>query len=235
MGPNPKRRQTGDRASSTARVETVREGRKLRRADKAENNRKALLRAAVQVIGERGYNEASVARITERANVAAGTFYRHFESRQAMFDELLPGLARGALDFIIPHVHGSADLLELEERGLRAMLEWEKTHSGLTRVRNEAETSAPAAFEKYLTELLSRYVRALKRGQSQGYLEGYSDAQLRVVACMLIGARHYLHYVLRSSGKRTKHVVDAYLSFVSGGLRSKLRKDRGGKRAKPSG
>ena len=46
------------------------------------------------MVGRLGYAEASVARITELADVAQGTFYNHFESRQELLDQLLPAIGR---------------------------------------------------------------------------------------------------------------------------------------------
>ena len=141
---------------------------KLRRAEKAEANRRALIYAAVEVIGESGYNGASIGRITERAGLASGTFYIYFDSRQALFDILLPEIARDALQYLSPFVHGSADLLDLEERGLSGVVQWDQKNPGFSRLRSEAEVAAPAAFQTYLKEILSHYIPALERGQAQG-------------------------------------------------------------------
>ena len=40
------------------------------------------------IVGELGYAGASVALITARADVAQGTFYNYFESRQDLLDQL---------------------------------------------------------------------------------------------------------------------------------------------------
>jgi AcrR family transcriptional regulator len=50
--------------------------------------RERLLRAAQELIEEGGYAAASVAAIAERAGVAAGTLYRHFDSKEELFVEL---------------------------------------------------------------------------------------------------------------------------------------------------
>jgi AcrR family transcriptional regulator len=52
------------------------------------STRERLLAAAQQLIEEGGYGGASVAAIAERAGVAAGTLYRHFESKQELFVEV---------------------------------------------------------------------------------------------------------------------------------------------------
>jgi AcrR family transcriptional regulator len=53
-----------------------------------EPTRDRLLRAAQEVIQEGGYAAASVIAIAERAGVAAGTLYRHFDSKAELFVEL---------------------------------------------------------------------------------------------------------------------------------------------------
>jgi AcrR family transcriptional regulator len=47
--------------------------------------RERLLASAQELIEEGGYGAASVAAIAARAGVAAGTLYRHFESKQELF------------------------------------------------------------------------------------------------------------------------------------------------------
>ena len=65
---------------------------KKTRAQKSVEARAALLQAAAEIVGEYGYADASITRITQRANLAQGTFYNYFASRQDIFDELLPVL-----------------------------------------------------------------------------------------------------------------------------------------------
>ncbi len=50
--------------------------------------RERLLAAARELIEEGGYAAASVAAIAGRAGVAAGTLYRHFESKEELFVEV---------------------------------------------------------------------------------------------------------------------------------------------------
>jgi AcrR family transcriptional regulator len=50
--------------------------------------RERLLTAARELIEQGGYGAASVAQLAERAGVAAGTLYRHFESKEELFVEV---------------------------------------------------------------------------------------------------------------------------------------------------
>src|SRR5688572_1389657 len=80
--------ESGGGGVAAADQETKR--RKVPRAEKAIENRNALLQAAAKVVGEVGYQEASIARITREAGLAHGTFYLYFDSRQDMLDAVLP-------------------------------------------------------------------------------------------------------------------------------------------------
>jgi AcrR family transcriptional regulator len=51
---------------------------------KAERTRAALLRAALELFDERGYDATTAAAIAERAGVTEMTFFRHFPSKDAV-------------------------------------------------------------------------------------------------------------------------------------------------------
>ncbi|SRR6056297_1375163 len=57
-----------------------------------QETRRQLLQAGRGLFIERAVEQVSIERITERAGVAKGSFYNHFESREALFDEVI-GLA----------------------------------------------------------------------------------------------------------------------------------------------
>jgi AcrR family transcriptional regulator len=56
---------------------------------KRARTRAELLASARKVFAERGYYDASIAEITERADVGVGTFYLHFRDKDDMFNTLL--------------------------------------------------------------------------------------------------------------------------------------------------
>jgi AcrR family transcriptional regulator len=63
----------------------------------AEGTRERLLRAAAEVIRESGWGVASVGAIAERADVAAGTLYRHFASKAELFVEVIRAMSEREL------------------------------------------------------------------------------------------------------------------------------------------
>src|SRR5271155_4036073 len=73
-------------------VRRVIKQRRLSRAEKSQLIRNKLFDSAAKVVGKHGYSDAMVSLITSEAHVAQGTFYNYFESRQHLFDQLLPSL-----------------------------------------------------------------------------------------------------------------------------------------------
>ncbi len=69
-----------------------RDGRSLRAEATRDRRRRELLDVALRVFSERGYHETRIADLIEAAGVARGTFYLYFESKNAIFHELLDEL-----------------------------------------------------------------------------------------------------------------------------------------------
>ena len=53
-----------------------------------QDKRDEIVRAALELIAERGFHGAPMAMIAERAGVGAGTIYRYFENKDVMITEL---------------------------------------------------------------------------------------------------------------------------------------------------
>jgi len=196
--------------------------RKLTRAEKADENRRTLFRAAAELVGEHGYAGASISRITERAGLAQGTFYLYFESRQHLFDQLLPTVGADLLDYITEAVHGSADIFEVEERGIRAFFTFLVKNPGFFRVLNEAEVVSPEAFETHFNLLAERYLSAMRRAPERGQIKDFTLPELEVVIYILMASRDYIYLkFMRGKGKPKpppEWVIETYMRFIRYGL-----------------
>jgi len=208
------------RAMKTATVRPKRNG--MRRADKLAVTRSKLMRAVTEIVGEEGYGNASVAKVTARARVAQGTFYNYFKSQQDLFDRLLPELGTQLLARIRSRVAGLPVDLKREEIGFRAFFDFLADTPAFYRILNEAETFSPKAFREHMNNMIQGYLRTLRRSHEKGALLGYNAEDLEVVVCILLGARNYLsyHYMIRPGhvGPAPDWLVRAYMKFVAGGL-----------------
>lgn len=192
------------------------------RAEKAEENRQKLLHAAAEVVGLLGYTDASVARIVERAGLAQGTFYLYFESRQDLFDQLLPAMGGEALAFIRKKMGDARDFITMEERGMRAFLEYSLRNPGWFRIFTEAEVIAPVAYAKYTADRTGRFLDSLTAAWRRGEVKGYTRRELGVLTQVMLGSRAYLYQYYGKGPKGPRAVPDwvvsAYVKFIRHGI-----------------
>ncbi|HUF87292.1 MAG TPA: TetR/AcrR family transcriptional regulator [Thermohalobaculum sp.] len=196
--------------------------RRQTRAERSESTLRALFQAAAEVVGEVGYADASVARITSRAKVAQGTFYNYFASRQDLFDQLLPRLGASMLEYIRDRVDPDARGAEREVQRLRAYFQFLDEHPEFYRILYEAETLAPTAHRKHMEIVAGAYVRGLRRSWERGEMpEAFEAKDLEPVAYLLLAARGYLsmrYGAGRNGGAVPEWVVRAYAKLVRHGI-----------------
>ncbi|HKT72053.1 MAG TPA: TetR/AcrR family transcriptional regulator [Steroidobacteraceae bacterium] len=197
---------------------------KLTRAQKAERIKSALFEAAAKAVGAHGYLNAMIQKITSQADVANGTFYNYFETRQELFDQLLPHLGREMLTFIGDRSRDGAGEFERERKRLLAFFEFLRERPEFYRILYEAEVFAPAAFEEHEKLVQKRYLRLLERALEAGEITGYTPRELEAVVLILMGARHYMamRYGPHNGrdGKLPDYVIKAYSKFIARGLRA---------------
>lgn len=81
------------------------DGRSTRAAAMRDRRRRAVLHASVRVFSEKGYHATRISDLIEAAGIARGTFYLYFESKNAIFHELL--------DELLARIDASVDGVEI--------------------------------------------------------------------------------------------------------------------------
>src|SRR5215217_824745 len=194
---------------------------KLNRVERNAWTKRKIFDAATKIVGKYGYAEASVARITEQAGVAQGTFYNHFENRQELLDQLLPKIGIDMVRFIRART-GTAYAARQEIERFGAFFEFIREVPEFLRILNEAEFFAPLGYQKHLDNISLAYVRILRRARIAGTVDGYSDAEFEAIVHMLMGARGYLSRRYSYSGGTVTavpdHVISAYQKLMTRGL-----------------
>lgn len=184
--------------------------------------RRRIIESTARIIGERGYAEASVARIVEDVGISQGTFYRYFETRQDLFDVVLPTYAERMLEYIQEHVAEDATGLEREMQRMQAFLDFVVAHPWFARVVDEANVQAPAGNAAYFDRVVNGYVRTLKRAVERGEIEGYEPDELEGIAIALLAARSYYAKVHLASmghvGESRAAVLKGYRAFIERAL-----------------
>src|SRR6185503_20606417 len=91
---------------------------------RGEATRRRLLNAAEMEFGTRGYHGASVSSITQRADIAQGTFYLYFRSKEEMFLTLVRDIGHQLRAHTAQAIAGAKERLEAERLGLEAFLDF---------------------------------------------------------------------------------------------------------------
>ena len=192
------------------------------REERAARTREQLVLSAAHLVGEHGYRDTSVQRITANAGVAQGTFYLYFSSRQALFDVLLPHFGLQMLEAVRTRTAGASGFLKIEEIGVRAVLDYLTEHPWFWRLLNEAAAEAPVAWARHHEEVIRRYLKFLKRAQADGELVSYAETELETLAQLLVAARDYIYRCQLIQHRPGKPIPDSvirtYRQFIEHGL-----------------
>lgn len=198
-------------------------GRRMKRAEKSEATRTALFAAAIATVGEYGYAETSVARITEKAGVAQGTFYNYFESRQDLLDQLLPSISVRLLEHVKKKVSEAKNSPIARERArITAFFEFLEQTPHLFKMLHEGEIHAPEGFRRHAQLQTQSFERAMLREHEQGHLKGIAASEIPALSEIMMGARHWLstRFCVRGGEivQPPPDVIDTYMKLTVRGL-----------------
>jgi AcrR family transcriptional regulator len=185
---------------------------------RGEKTRRALIQAAEEVFGEYGWETASIVKITERAGVSQGTFYRYFVSKQAIFDELVDDLNRRVRRAMTEGaVHGQTRA-EAERRGFEGFFRFTSEHPSLYRVIRQAEFASPAALHRHYERIAAGYREALAAAMERDEIEE-GDPEVLAYALMGVGELIGMRWILwGEDGQMPAEVIDEMMKFIQRGL-----------------
>jgi AcrR family transcriptional regulator len=168
------------------------DGKAPRTARGARTLRK-ILDAALHEFGERGFADSSIVGITTRAEVALGTFYTYFDSKEAVFRALVRDMSLQVRDSVAPSLDGAADALDAERRALAAFLRFVRGHKQVYRIIDEAEFVDPEGFRSHYESTAERIRARLSAGAGRGELRTEAAALgEEVTAWAIMGANVFL-------------------------------------------
>src|SRR6266481_9911977 len=125
------------------------------------DTRRRLLDAAERVFGELGFHDASIVKVADAAGVAAGTFYLYFDSKKAIFDELVRDLNRRVRHAMKEGSSQGTTRLESELLGFEAYFRFTVEHPGLYGIIRQAEFVSPEMLRYHYDKLSEGYIDAL--------------------------------------------------------------------------
>lgn len=142
---------------------------KTPRTERGRKTLRKILDASAIEFGEKGFHEASVSSITQRAGVALGSFYTYFDSKEELFRALVSDLsaqvkqaAGAAVSEKSTPENSSA--LEMEARALTSFLDFARSHKEVYRIIDESEFVDPKGFRIHYETTANRIHERLKAG-----------------------------------------------------------------------
>lgn len=189
-------------------------------ARRNERSRRAILAAAIDLIGELGYDHVSIEAIARRAGVGKQTIYRWWPSKGAVVLEALDDSLASVVDF--PDSGDIVEDLRTQMTGVTHLLGSTAVgpvYQGLL----AAAQSDPALSRAHLEQVIApatvacheRIALAKERGEIR------ADADAQALIDMLYGAIYY-RLLLHTRPLDTEQ-IDAALAIAFDGLRSSAR------------
>ena len=191
---------------------------KAPRTERGRRTVRKLLEAAAQEFGQRGFHEAAITGITQRAGVALGTFYTYFESKEELFRALVRDMSQATRAHVAEAVRGAPDRLAAERIGLAAFIAFTRKHPELYRIIEEAQFVAEDVYREHYLTFVEGYREGLAAATAKGEIVEGPD-ELRAWA--LIGMSVFLgmRYGIWNEDLSPEQVADGAIDLVSDGLR----------------
>lgn len=99
-----------------------------RRERQSHARRQQLIEAALDLFGCNGFGQTTVEAITKQAGLGHGTFYRYFESKDDLLQQLVVLAVSRIHDYVIPPPSERATALAQFRYGMRGLLQWFLDH-----------------------------------------------------------------------------------------------------------
>lgn len=123
---------------------------RLSREELGERQLRRILDAAIQVFAKRGYQDSTVDNIVATAEVGVGSFYAHFDGKEACLDRVCERIAEEAHAALQASLPADGSWAERLCDGLRGLLRFAAANPLSARVvLLEAQTGGPEVVARY--------------------------------------------------------------------------------------
>ena len=148
----------------------------------ATTRRDELLRIAARLFAERGYRNTTVRDIADAAGILSGSLYHHFDSKEAMVDEILSSFQESLFASYDEILASSLSPRERIEAAVRLSFEAiDQHHAEVAIFQNEAEQLGRLERFAYLADRNEQsragWMRLLKDGVKSGALRRDVDIE----------------------------------------------------------
>ncbi len=120
-----------------------------------QNARSRILAAALAEFSEQGFHNSTIDSIAERADIAKGTVYRYFKTKNALFGALKEDTITEFVEMGRSELAGEEDVLKIIETVIRVYLSFFEKKSAIFKVIIQEQKDFGREFsEKFINELI---------------------------------------------------------------------------------
>jgi AcrR family transcriptional regulator len=192
------------------------ESETMTRSGKKERTRARLLEAAEAVFGLRGFNDASIVEITQRAGVALGTFYVYFPSKTSIFNFIIETSIADLRDRLRSAREEAKTPIEQHRAVLRGFMQWAVEHPNAYRAARQADYVEGTSLRNWYAMFVDDYAGGLGRAMDAGTV---TRTNPEVLAWSLVGmadllATHWITWTNDSAAGIPPDQLDAFLDIA---------------------
>jgi AcrR family transcriptional regulator len=178
-----------------------------------------ILDAALEMFYQSGYHGTTIKDITQKAGVAAGTFYLYFPSKLALYKHILITLSHNIRKEIASKVALKKTRLEKEREGIKAFIEYVQENPEMYNVIWESLYIDRSLFKDYYESFAARYARGLNAAVEAQEIEPLNT---EVIAYVMMGITNFIGLkVLLNLGSNNEDVdaiIDTVMVLLQSGL-----------------
>jgi len=188
------------------------------RTERGRRTRRAILDAAAQEFGARGFHATGITDITRRASVALGSFYTYFAAKEDVFRAVVADLSAQVGSHVAPRIAEAADGLAAERLALEGFLDFVADNQLIYRIIDESEFVAPDSHRSHYGSSVQRILGRLRAAADRG--EVRADVG-EVEAWAIMGMNVFLgmRFGVWDKDRDSAEVAAIANRILSGGLR----------------
>jgi AcrR family transcriptional regulator len=180
-----------------------------------------LIDAGKILFGQKEYYEVNISNITEKANLAIGSFYKYFQSKKSFFELLVEISGKQIRHFINENLGENLNRLEIEIRGIFLFLNYLKYDRNCYNIVREAEFVSPQKAKEYYESFVKGYKK-----QNNSFINESNFVNnpeyLETIIEFLLGISHYfgIEYIFDNSNIDLYQTLNELAFLLQNGLKN---------------
>ncbi|WGS65106.1 TetR/AcrR family transcriptional regulator [Marinitoga aeolica] len=176
-----------------------------------KTTKQVLIEAGIELFSKKGFHKVKIFEITNYVNLAVGTFYIYFSSKEEFLREIVKQISRKTRFFISRNIPEHLNRLEKEIVGIYLFLEFFSKNRNYYEIIREAEFVVKDEVKKYYEDFKKGYLENL---------ENIKNDNKEMTAMFLMGISHYtgIEYLFENTIKNKEDFLMKLSEYLSRGI-----------------